>query len=94
MGHNSITRHRREKKDDKDVVQTMGNITQEDLIILPRDRSLDEQSRKIKDIYVDYSKYLIQYITDHILPLTYVKHTSGKGPVSQLHHHLQGKVVN
>ncbi|MCP4456460.1 MAG: hypothetical protein GY816_00290, partial [Cytophagales bacterium] len=33
-------------------------------------------------IYADYSPYPIQCITDHI-PLTYVKSTSGKGPVSQ-----------
>ena len=33
-------------------------------------------------IYADYSPFPIQCITDHI-PLTYVKNTSGKGPVSQ-----------
>ena len=33
-------------------------------------------------IYADYSSFPIQCITDHI-PLTYVKNTSGKGPVSQ-----------
>jgi len=33
-------------------------------------------------IYADYSRFPIQCITDHI-PLTYIKNTSGKGPVSQ-----------
>ena len=33
-------------------------------------------------IYADYSPFPVQCITDHI-PLTYVKNTSGKGPVSQ-----------
>ena len=33
-------------------------------------------------IYADYSSFPVQCITDHI-PLTYVKNTSGKGPVSQ-----------
>ena len=33
-------------------------------------------------IYVDYSPFPVKCITDHI-PLTYVKNTSGKGPVSQ-----------
>ena len=33
-------------------------------------------------IYIDYSPFPIKCITDHI-PLTYVKNTSGKGPVSQ-----------
>ena len=33
-------------------------------------------------IYADYSPFPIRCITDHI-PLTYVKNTSGKGPVSQ-----------
>ncbi len=33
-------------------------------------------------IYADYSPFPIECITDHI-PLTYVKNTSGKGPVSQ-----------
>jgi len=33
-------------------------------------------------IYADYSPFPVQCITDHI-PLTYIKNTSGKGPVSQ-----------
>ena len=33
-------------------------------------------------IYADYSKFPVECVTDHI-PLTYVKNTSGKGPVSQ-----------
>ena len=33
-------------------------------------------------IYADYSKFPIECVTDHI-PLTFVKSTSGKGPVSQ-----------
>ena len=33
-------------------------------------------------IYIDYSPFPVKCITDHI-PLTYVKNTSGKGPVSQ-----------
>jgi transposase InsO family protein len=33
-------------------------------------------------IYIDYSQFPVKCITDHI-PLTYVKNTSGKGPVSQ-----------
>ena len=33
-------------------------------------------------IYADYSPFPVKCITDHI-PLTYVKNTSGKGPVSQ-----------
>ena len=33
-------------------------------------------------IYIDYSPFPVKCITDHI-PLTYIKNTSGKGPVSQ-----------
>ena len=33
-------------------------------------------------IYADYSPFPVECVTDHI-PLTYVKNTSGKGPVSQ-----------
>ena len=33
-------------------------------------------------IYLDYSRFPVRCVTDHI-PLTYVKNTSGKGPVSQ-----------
>ena len=33
-------------------------------------------------IYADYSPFPIKCVTDHI-PLTYIKNTSGKGPVSQ-----------
>ena len=37
---------------------------------------------ELSRIYADYSPFPIQCVTDHI-PLTYVKNTSGKGPVSQ-----------
>ena len=37
---------------------------------------------ELSRIYADYSPFPVQCITDHI-PLTYVKNTSGKGPVSQ-----------